>query len=145
MNEVWKENFNFSTVPVCNVCGKVFTLMKNLNQHLSNMHEKGTSYNCTDCPYNTPLKSDLKCRMKRHANTPTALNPPPKVTRFQPNIIYPPDDSPNQFLHECVIESEERDEINRCFQQSDQIGWGVSQILDISDDNCAVNDPILSI
>ena len=114
--------------------------MKNLNQYLKNIHEKGTSYNCTDCPYNTPWKSDLKHHMKKHANIPTTLNPPPKVARLQPNIIDPPDDIPNQFLHKCIMESEERDELNRCFQQSDQIGWGISQIPDVSDENSAVNE-----
>ena len=49
-----------------------------------------------------------------------------QVARVQPNIIDPPDDIPNHFLYNCVIEIEERDEINRCLQESDQIGWGVS-------------------
>ena len=63
-----------------------------------------------------------------------------QVARVQPNIIDPPDDIPNKFLYNCVIEIEERDEINRCVQQSDQIGWGVSQIQNVSDENSAVRN-----
>ena len=69
--------------------------------------------------------------MKRHANTPTDLNPPPKVARREPCIINPP---PNNRLldqnTQCdfgLSPSDVPDKVHR-FSQEEQ-PWGTDQNL----------------
>ena len=69
--------------------------------------------------------------MKRHTNTPTGLNPPPKVARREPHIINPP---PNDHLLDQNTQSgfglsptDVPDEIHRFFQEEQP--WSTDQNL----------------
>ena len=122
------QNLFLSPGPVCQTCGKVFTQLKNLNQHVHIIHEKSfTTFSCSQCDYTTPLKSNLKRHTKRH--TPLTPNLPPKIACHDPflNIIDPP---ANDHLHEQL----ENEEIQTMFNQNTQVGFGVTQMTS-SDEN----------
>ena len=107
--------------PVCQTCGKVFTQLKNLNQHVRIMHEKSsTTFSCSQCHYTTPLKSNLKRHAKRH--TPLTPNLPPKIARHDPfpNIIEPP-------ANDDLLEQLENHEIQTTLEQNSQVGFGITQ------------------
>ena len=81
----------FHTGPVCEICGKVFTQLRNLKQHQRTIHEKSsTSFSCTDCDYTTSRKSNLDRHLKRHTSLTST---PPKVARREPYIVDPPPDN----------------------------------------------------
>ena len=107
--------------PVCEICGKVFTQLKNLKQHQRSIHEKSTLFSCIECDYTTPLKSNLKRHAKRHTHlTP---NLPPKIARLEPipNIIDPP-------ANDHLLEQIENQEIETMFNQNTQVGFGITQM-----------------
>ena len=116
------QNLFLSPGPVCQTCGKVFTQLKNLNQHVRTIHEKSsTTFSCSQCHYTTPLKSNLKRQAKRHTHlTP---NLPPKIARREPipNIIDPP-------ANDHLLEQLENHEIQTMFNQNTQVGFGITQM-----------------
>ena len=57
--------------------------------------------------------------MKRHNNIPLTVNPPPNVTRANPNI----ENIENYF------NDQELREIGQCLEESDQTTWDVMQML----------------
>ena len=126
------QKLNFSTGPVCEICRKIFTKLSNLVQHRRTIHEKSDTFSCAECNYATPRKSSLNCHiMKRHANTHTGLNTPPKVTLHEPSIISPP---PNDRLLDQNTQrgfglspTDIPDEVHRFFQEEQP--WGTDQNL----------------
>ena len=110
-----------STGPVCEICGKVFTLMHNLVHHRRTIHKSYNIFSCTQCDYTTLQKSNLKCHTKRHSKTPLTSNLPPKIACREPilNITEPTEN--DQFLRD-IEEQELRDML------SSQVGFGVTQI-----------------
>ena len=115
------QNLFLSPGPVCQICGKVFTQLKNLNQHVRTIHEKSNVFSCIECDYTTPLKSNLKRHTKTH--TPLTTNLPPKFARHDlfPNIIDPPAD-------DHLLEQLENQEIQTALEQNSQVGFGVTQM-----------------
>ena len=116
----------FFTGPVCEICGKVFTLMKNLARHRRTIHEKSSSsFSCTQCDYTTLRKSNLIRHTKRHSDSKTTVadNHPPKVARLEPipNIIEPP-------ANDNVLEQLEHERLESMFEQNTQRGFGVTQM-----------------
>ena len=106
---------------VCEICGKVFTQLKNLKQHQRSIHEKSTLFSCIECDYTTPLKSNLQRHAKRHTHlTP---NLPPKIAHLEPipNIIDPP-------ANDHLLEQIENQEIETMFEQNTQVGFGITQM-----------------
>ena len=102
------QKFTFSTGPVCEICGKSFTELRNLVQHRRTIHKKSSTLSCAECNYATPRKSNLNRHiMKRHASTPITSSYPPKVACREPHI----NDSTSN---------------NRLFVQSTQSGFGAS-------------------
>ena len=74
----------FPTGPVCEICGKVFTQLRNLKQHQRTIHEKSVLFSCTHCDYTTSRKSNLdRHHFKRH--TSLGPNSLPKVARREPD------------------------------------------------------------
>ena len=116
-----KINF-FPTGPVCEICGKVFSELKNLKQHQCTIHEKSDMFSCTECDYTTPRKSNLNRHMKGH-DTPLIPNLPPRVALREPipNIIDPP-------TNDHLLEQFEHEEIKSMFDQNTQCGIGVTQM-----------------
>ena len=117
---IQKFNFFFPG-PICEICGKVFTHLKNLKQHQRSIHEKSTLFSCIECDYTTPRKSNLKRHAKRHTHlTP---NLPPKIARHDPfpNIIEPP-------ANDHLLEQLENQEIESMFNQNTQVGFGITQM-----------------
>ena len=106
---------------MCEICGKVFTALRNLKQHRHTVHEKSVMFSCSECDNTTPRKSSLNPHIKRHNDTPTTSNFPPKITRHKPilNIIKPTEN--DQFLQD--IEHQELSDM-----LSTQVGFGVMQI-----------------
>ena len=119
---------NFSTGPVCEICGRVFTLMNTLVHHRRTIHERSNMFSCTQCDYTTLQKSNLKRHTKRHAKTPLTSNLPPKVARREtiPNIINPP-------ANDHLLEQLEHEEIQSMLEQNTQRGFGVTQIMTSTD------------
>ena len=121
-----KLNF-FSTGPVCEICE-----LRNLVQHHRTIQKKSDTFSCAECNYATSRKSSLNGHiMKRHANAPTSLNPPPKGARREPSIINPP---PNDLFFDqntqCgfgMSPSDVPDEVHRFFQEEQS--WGTDQNL----------------
>ena len=126
------KNYFFSSGPVCEICGKIFTLMKNLIRHQHSIHQNSDTFSCAECNYATPRKSDLNRHiMKRHATAPTGLNPPPKVARRESSIINPP---PNDRLLDQNTQrgfglspKDIPDEVHRFFQEEQP--WGTDKNL----------------
>ena len=118
------QNLFLSTGPVCKICGKVFTALKNLNQHVRTIHEKSIVFSCTQCDYVTSRKHNLKCHTtKRHSKTHLTSNLPPKIARREPipNIIDPP-------ANDHLLEQLENQEIESMFEQNTQRGFGITQM-----------------
>ena len=119
------QKFNFFPGPVCQTCGKVFTQLKNLNQHVRTIHEKSsTTFSCSQCDYFTSRKHDLKRHTtKRHSKTPLTPNLPPKIARHDPfpNIIEPP-------ANDHLLEQLENHEIQTTLEQNSQVGFGITQM-----------------
>ena len=116
------QNLFLSTGPVCEICGKVFTALKNLNQHLRNIHEKSSAtFSCTQCDYFTCRKHDLNRHIKRHKDIVSDHNIPPKIAHHEPipNIMKPAENE--KFLSD--IEQQEHTDI-----LNTQAGLGLSQI-----------------
>ena len=110
--------------PVCQTCGKVFTQLKNLNQHQRTIHEKSIVFSCAQCDYVTSRKHNLKCHTtKRHSNTHLTPNLPPKIARREPipNIIDPP-------ANDHLLEQLENQEIQTSLEQITQRGFGITQM-----------------
>ena len=110
--------------PVCQTCGKVFTQLKNLNQHVRTIHEKSIVFSCTQCDYVTSRKHNLKCHTtKRHSNTHLTSNLPPKIACHDPfpNIIDPP-------ANDHLLEQLENHEIQTTLEQNTQVGFGITQM-----------------
>ena len=108
--------------PVCQTCGKVFTQLKNLNQHQRTIHEKSIVFSCAQCDYVTSRKHNLKCHTtERH--TPLTPNLPPKIARREPipNIIDPP-------ANDHLLEQLENQEIQTSLEQNSQVGFGITQM-----------------
>ena len=47
----------FSIGPVCETCGKIFILMKNLIRHQHFIHQNSYTFSCAECDYATPGKN----------------------------------------------------------------------------------------
>ena len=78
------------------------------------------SFPCTECEYSTSHPDDLRKHVtKRHNNTSTVHNLPPKIAHHNPNIIEP--DKNDQFLRD--IEQQELTDM-----LSTQAGLGLSQM-----------------
>ena len=103
-----KKKLIFSTGPVCEICGKIFTELRNLVQHRRTIHENPDTFSCAECTYAIARRCNLNRHiMKRHASTPITSNHPPKVACRESSIINPP---PNDCL----------------FVQNTQRGFGLS-------------------
>ena len=116
----------FFTGPICEICGKVFTLMSNLTCHRRTIHEKSSSsFSCTQCDFTTLRKSNLIRHMKRHGDfkTTVAAIHPPKVACREPipNIIEPP-------ANDNLLEQLEHEQFESMFEQNTQRGFGVTQM-----------------
>ena len=117
-------------MPVCEICGKIFTQLRNLVQHRPTIHEKSsTSFSCTDCNYTTFRKSSLDRHLKRHTKTSFNPNSPPKVARREP------DSSTNHHLLDQNTQqrgfelspTDVPDEVRQFFH--DEQPWGTDQTL----------------
>ena len=125
-----KINF-ISTGPVCEICGKIFTELRNLVQHRRTIHKNPDTFSCTECNYATPRKSSLNRHMKRHASAPITSSHPPKVACRKAHI----NDSPSNNL--LLVQSTQcgsgpsptdvPDEVHRFFQGEQP--WGTDQNL----------------
>ena len=101
------------------ICGKVFTLMYYLNQHVRTTHESSSVFSCTQCDYTTPLKHHTK----RHSSTPSSSNLPPKIACREPipNIIDP-------LAYDNLLQDFENQEIQTTLEQNTQVGFGITQM-----------------
>ena len=117
-----KFNFFFPG-PVCQICRKILTQLKNLKQHQRSIHEKSNVFSCSECDYTTPRKSNLKSHTKRHTITPLTANLPPKTARHEPvpNIIDPP-------ANDNLLQDIENQEIQTAFEQNSQVSFGITQM-----------------
>ena len=117
------QNLFYSTGPVCQTCGKVFSNDRNLKQHQHSIHKKSTLFSCAQCDYTTPLKSNLNRHTKRHSKTHLTSNLPPKIACREPipNIIDPP-------ANDHLLEQLENQEIESMFEQNTQRGFGITQM-----------------
>ena len=118
---------------MCEICGKAFLNLGNLNRHVGTIHEKSsTSFSCTQCDYSTPQKSNLNRHLKRHTKTSFNPNSPPKVPLCEPYIVDPP---PNyQFSYQNTQQrgfglspADVPDEVRQFFH--DEQPWGTDQNL----------------
>ena len=124
--KIYNKSYSFFTGPVCEICGKVFTLMNNLVRHRCTIHEKSSSsFLCTQCDYTTLRKSNLIHHSKRHSDSKTsvAASHPPKVARREPipSIIKPPTD-------DHLLEQLEHEEFQSVLEQNTQHGFQVTQM-----------------
>ena len=78
---------------------------------------KSYMFYCPECDYTTPLKSNLNCHMKRHANTPATSNLLLKVVCHDP---VPNDTDPP--VNDRVLEQLEDEEVQCIFDQNTQRG-----------------------
>ena len=71
------------------------------------------TFSCTKCDHTADRKHDLKCHMKRHANTPATPNLPLKVAGRDPvpTIISPP-------ANDHLFEQLEQQDIQSMFDQN---------------------------
>ena len=107
---------------MCQIYGKVFTQLKNLNRHVRTIHEKTASFSCMECDYSSSRQDNLNKHVKkRHSYAPSVHNIPPKIARHEPfpNIIEPP---ANDNLLQDIENQEFKDMLNT------QAGLGLSQI-----------------
>ena len=83
-----------------------------------------TSFSCTECDYSTSRQDNLQKHLKkRHSDTPSVHNIPPKIARREPfpNVIDPP-------ANDNLLQDLEQQEIQIMLERNTQVDFGIMQM-----------------
>ncbi|KAL1451555.1 hypothetical protein WDU94_005918 [Cyamophila willieti] len=70
---------------VCNQCGRSYTTRSNLNYHQNHICGKGPSQTCTECPYKTWKRGNLKSHLRARHNLYLSIDNTTKTIQKKPS------------------------------------------------------------